>query len=378
MTKIVFCGGILTLASLVAGCSMIENYPISENNQTPAYQRPWQAQSQLSGTYFLAKHLLELTVTTGSGSTSIQAKTAAVPDRTAQIQVGFALSPLAEDNIEIQYQNGLLKQITATAVDKTGEIIVALAKDVGLFRAGKASSPLVKSLQFDPFDARQAERVNRELGRGNCVEVEIYDNQWSPGCGGYSMGQGVGMTTVDTAGDISTSAATPFTPGIYYRRSVPHRVHIVANGKTAELKNYLFANDGPVLRVDIDRTAFVTRETKVVFDGGELTSVVVKKESEALAVAKLPVQVFDAYVSGVTDALTQRKAVEDAKANLYNAQAGEIKARTALIKEQASSVDALGSGARSLSLGRSTAVANCYDAYGSPNECNTLDGGAGQ
>lgn len=306
---------------------MIQTYPVSEGG------RPEQA----SGSYFLAKHVLELAVSGKNPNTTITASVVAVPDPAAQMQIGFELSALADDNIKVDYRNGLLKEISAIAVDRTGDVIVALAKDVGLFRLGKTTDAITKTLQFDPFDERQAMKINRELrklGPGNCVEVEIYQDHWSPGCGKFTMGGGSELLSVSSP--VYAPQTVPSYPGIYYRRALAHRVHIVVNGNTGEIKNYLFANEAPVLRVDIDRTSFVTRQTTVKFDdAGELTSVQVIKGSEALAVAKLPVEIVDAYTSGVVDALVQRKNVEDAKANLYNAQAAEIKARIALGKAQA-------------------------------------------
>ena len=57
--------------------------------------------------------------------------------------------------------------------------------------------------------------------------------------------------------------------------------------------------------------------------------------SEALAVAKLPVEIFDAYLGGVVDAITQRQSVQSATANLLTAQTQNLNAQTALQKASA-------------------------------------------
>jgi hypothetical protein len=325
MAKRIVCWSLIALTT--CGCAVVQTYPLSEGGQPD---------KQASGTYFLAKQVLVLDVTTTGKATTIKLDTKAVPDTTAQMQVGFELSPLADDTIKVDYENGLLSKITATAVDRTGDVIKAIAKDIGAFREGPPvhTTHPHKVLEFDPFDDLQASRINKRLGPGNCVEVEIYPNHWSSGCGRYSLG----TSSVEYASIPSptyTTPPVPAHPGIYYRRALAHRVHVVVDGKTVQVINLLFANDGPVLRVDIDRTAFVTRETTIMFDKGELTSVSVKKDSEALAVAKLPADIVDAYVSGVTNALTNRQHIDEAQTNLINAQANEINAKAALEKAQA-------------------------------------------
>ena len=222
---------------------------------------------QSSGTYFLPKQLLQVNVQSQPGSSTpvISLQTVPVPDKTAQLQIGFELSPLADDNIEVDYENGLLSKIDALSVDHTGDVIVAIAKDIGELRAGTANTSNV-TVQFDPFDFADAARANKLLGVGNCVEVEVEPGLWSPGCSkNYSI---AGLPTLKQDGGYNYAQSITSTPGIYYRRAQPYKVHTVSDGKTVEVKSYLFANRAPVLRVDIDRTAFVSRETKLAFTGG--------------------------------------------------------------------------------------------------------------
>jgi hypothetical protein len=315
----------------LASCSMIESARVGDTGQ------PVQ---QASGSYFLPKHVLQIVLNNNAQTPPIPAtmtaSVVAVPDPDTHMQVGFDLSALSDDSIQVDYENGLLKQVATTAIDHTGDIVVALAKDFGALRSGSASNAINITAQLDPFDFREALAINKRLGAGNCVEVEVAPGVWSPGCPPAISMRGRlsrGAPVVDAA----PTPPVPSSPGIYYRRAMPHLVHLVASGKDVELKNYLFANNSPVLRVDIDRTAFVTRQTTVQFTAGELTSVAVKKGSEAYAIAQLPVQIVDAYFGGVVDALTQRTAVQNATANYLNAQATTLNTATSLQKALAQS-----------------------------------------
>lgn len=320
---------VLCALPLLAGCAMIDTYPAIipsvEGSEVPNGVRVEQA----SGSYFLAKHLLRVAVSVQGAKKTLIVTPVAVQDRSTLMQIGFNLSPLSDDDVTVKTSDGLLKSIEAKAVDKTGDIIVEIAKAVGYFRGALAPDGGVVAtvLEFDPFDFQQARQVNAMLTRkfGSCVEVEIFENTWTPGCGRMSIG-------TPAAEPPPSGVFAPRVPGVYYRRPLNHRVHVVENGRTSELKSYALANLAPVFRLDIERTAFVTRQTKIDFKDGAPESVQVVKESEALAVAKLPVRVVEAYVGGAVDAITNRKKLVDAQTDYVKSESAYLDALTGKIK----------------------------------------------
>lgn len=327
---------ILALSFAVSGCAAVATYP------APLDQRAG-GPPQSAGTYYLPKQLVQVQVITTQTNVAsdparlistrvLATQVITVPDERLPFQLGFELSPLSDDNIDVTYENGMLKAINAVATDRTGDIFVAIAKDVGLLRdAPNITATFTRTLQFDPFDPVQARRVNAQLGAGSCIEVELRPGVWSPGCpAGLSMsGSRVRPVQIEEGGVVA-GAPPPPTAGVYFRRAMPKTVHAVLDGRTYETRQLLFANDAPIYRIEIDRSLFVTRETHLTFASGELVSVSVKKDSEALAAAKLPAAIVAAYISSVTDSLTQRAGVENARANYYNAQAAAIKANLSL------------------------------------------------
>lgn len=345
-----FRASLLLLILLISGCNVVSSYRVAGTDAKAP-------RSNASGSYFLPKHLLVVTAT----SEGVSVDTKAVQDRTTLLQVGLNLSGFSHDTITVAYADGLLSKVTSIADDKTAEIIKELAKAAGRFRSvsGDADkTPLV--VEFDPFDPQEALAANRIIGKrfkGSCVEVELLPGMWSEGCGRHSLGWD--NDTLPDPQDIRVKLRAE-EPGIYYKRSLDHRVHVVFNNRTTGLSTETFANIAPIFRVDINRTVFVKRKTVIDFEDGELTSVMVDKPSEVLAVAQLPVSIANAYISGVVDAFTQRKSVQKARADLLSQQAATLKAEQNLIEAQIAAASRLQSSqersAALLSIQRSTSI----------------------
>ncbi|MCR9135561.1 MAG: hypothetical protein NXI27_06185 [Alphaproteobacteria bacterium] len=340
----------LLLILLISGCNVVSSYRVAgEDARAP--------RNNASGSYFLPKHLLVVTAT----SEEMTVETKAVQDRTTLLQVGLNLSGFSHDTITVAYADGLLSKVTSIADDKTADIIKELAKAAGRFRSvsGDAKQPPLV-LEFDPFDPEEALAANRIIGKrfkGSCVEVELLPGMWSAGCGRHSLAWD--NNTLPDPQDIRVKLRAE-EPGIYYKRSLDHRVHVVFNNRTTNVSTYKFANIAPVFRVDVNRTVFVKRKTVIEFEDGELTSVMVDKPSEVLAVAQLPVSIANAYISGVVDAFTQRKSVQKARADLLTQQAATLRAEQKLIEAQIAAASSLQTSqersAALLSLQRSTTI----------------------
>ena len=318
---------LLATAAALAGCSVISSYRVDG----PDARQPT---SDNAGSYFLARHVLKVTVTNGVFSVS----TEAVADRSAEFQVGFNLSPLADDDVKIEYnKDGLLKSVTSINDDKTADTLQQVATGLAGYRATMLNPNVkISEFTFDPFNAAEARNANillaRAVGQGTCVSVEIFDNVWSPGCKNNPF-----QLTVTPGYNQPTETNLkrilgPVAPGIYYRRPLNHRVFVSQRGKTIETKLLKFANYAPVMRLDVSRTMFVKRQTTITFDdNGALTSVQVHKPSEALAVATLPATLLSAYIDAITRGFTSEKGVQEARANLFNQQAATLKAERELL-----------------------------------------------
>jgi len=338
----------LALVAFASGCSVVDSFSVTQDDVRPR---------QASGTYYLTKHLVQVTIERSYDVLdekkptllNVTTKTVAVPDGGYRMQMGFAHSPFANDDIAVTYTStGLLDNITSTATDKTSDIIIALAADAALLRSAATAQAIGSTikkthvLEFDPYDDGQAEAVNEQfrsiVGKRSCVEVEVHPGRWSPGCLGDRMA--LQSANFNTDPQVETPnfdrRDVPRKPGVYFRRPVPRTVHVVLHGKTEETRQMMFSNESPVYRIDIKRSAFVERKTIVDFTDGELVSVSVKKDSEVLAVAKLPVAIVDAYFGQVVNMLTQRKNVQDARANYYTSLAKAIDAGVTLDKSRVS------------------------------------------
>jgi hypothetical protein len=128
--------------------------------------------------------------------------------------------------------------------------------------------------------------------------------------------------------DQATRVLRPRESGIYYRRPVAHRVHVVEQSKSKEITARPFANNAPIFRIDIERTAFVKRGTTIDFVDGAPNSVTVVKDSEALAIAQLPIAIMNAVITGATDAVTQQSKLQTARADLFTARKKRLDAET--------------------------------------------------
>lgn len=336
----------ISLCSILmgAGCTapMIMSYPSAGHPRSPV-----PAETQTAGTYFLVKHHLVVTVTRrvrvveqeiktipdASQTTKVQIRLAdppdidvkpkAVPDKRQLIETGLLLSPNSLDDIKVTVDdNGLLLKVSAVADDKSKDVLETIVKTVSspLFRDAKIPDEILFETEFDPFDPRESREINAYLFRRfrSCIEVEVEPGRWSPGC---PLSQSLNRKKFD----LKPPEITVPSPGIYYRRPIAHRVHITSGGRTKKMTMENFSNWSPLLRLDIDRTTFVRRETTIVVEDGVPTSIQVKKNSEALEVASLPLKLAAAPIAAVTEAFNTRQKVYDAETNLLNAQASALK-----------------------------------------------------
>lgn len=357
--------------AVAAGCSAVKSYPVDD----PAGK----SFSQKGGFYYLPKHLLRVQVYGDAKDRKVGVSSVPVQDRRMALETGLALSAFSDDTITVSYDaNGFLKMVDATLVDQTGEILVEIAKILGRFRAAPPSTAvIVADISFDPFDFPRARAVNIVLAKyGVCVEVEIRPELWSPGCTKGSL-----RRTTYAVEAIDTNFPSKLSPGIYYRRAASLDVHVIRNGETVDLSPLPFANGESIFQVDIRRSLFVSRQTKIDFTDGALTSVKVVKPSEALAGVRLPIRIVEAFANAATGGVAKSRSAA------YQGQANKDNATAQLVNVTAQQV-AAGDGLATTSVIRDTVLAGeiraapltaatlkeCSTMGFSPEECVALAG----
>lgn len=320
---------ILIAGALLSACSAVNSYHVGEDYESDSTQK--------AGVYFLAKHLLKVTLSGTGNATSVALTSEPVQDQSLALEVGMALSPLSNDDIKVEFTgDGRLKSVTATLIDKSAEIATEIIKLAVRLRSEEQSAAALKELYFDPFDAHSARDANRSLSKnGLCIAVEVKPNLWSPGCERWIEHRS--FTTNQEAG---AHLPDKLAPGIYYRRPAHRMVRVYRNGALVTAKPMLFANATPIYRVDIRRSIFIQRKTTINFDEmGALQDVQVQKPSEALAVAKFPATVIEAFASAATG------GVAKAKSTALNAEAKRLNSASAVNDALAGSIATGGAGA---------------------------------
>jgi hypothetical protein len=292
------------------GCSAVNSYPAAKSSSY--------GYAQKGGVYYLPKHLLRVQLSGNSSSPKVAVSTVVVRDSRLALETGLALSGLSDDKITVQFtKEGFLDQVDATLTDRTGDILLEVAKLYSRFRGAPAEEPFAV-YEFDPFDFSRARAVNKLLSKYKiCVEVEVRPETWSSGCSRGSLAR-----RVQPEESYAYALPQKLQAGVYYRRAAQLNVNVIKNGETVELSSYEFANGEPIFQVEIRRSLFVTRKTALDFQEGSLTKVEVDKPSEVLAGARLPIQLIEALSNAATGGVANaRAAALQAQANKDNSSA---------------------------------------------------------
>ena len=197
----------------------------------------------------------------------------------------------SEDNIVLALtSSGLLKTVNVTTKEETGNIIITLAKAAATIVTpipvpkfapeGPKEKPFYNA-EFDPTDEAEVSKCNEALKKLTCnkgLNVEI-DPRPQP----------QPKTT-----DLSTPPISA--RGVFFRPLLPYKLTLTDAVSRTEM-TVLVPNKAPVLSIDISRAMFVTKVYEIEFDNGILTRVTIKKPSEALAAASIPIEIAKAIVA---------------------------------------------------------------------------------
>lgn len=118
--------------------------------------------------------------------------------------------------------------------------------------------------------------------------------------------------------------------GICYRPPVPVTIKYSLGAGDSSLVADL-PNPSAVVAIDIRRAFFIKKVQQIDFDQGMLTKLHIQKNSELVAISKLPVDIISAIADGIqlrAKITTEQKNVLEKQAALLNAQAQLAEARS--------------------------------------------------
>jgi len=189
---------------------------------------------------------------------------------------------------------GLLQSVEGAADDKTGDIAIAIAKLAGRI-AGPGAFGLTQTkkddlftplrtmkIEIDPLDERQWQVVNSAM-RARLGRVADH----------YEFGVADLKNLVGAASPKSCPLNS-----VCYRTRVPAHLFLARKrGHEYQVTSSIFRNvvsQKITANIDVSRAFMVEKVTRLTFNNGTLIAVNVRKPSEGLAVAKLPLTVLDA------------------------------------------------------------------------------------
>lgn len=307
----IVCGGAFLVSALLAGCSMIATEYLGDTDEplregTVAYSLPMtlvklsvfrqerddaSLRSGSQKTYdFDIGEFDEKTACT----TKICSEVLTVPDPRHNYVVRFRGSILSEDTLTLEVDpKGYLTTAEGLAVDKTGDIIVEATRlALGDVRDPRTHSrpggtpTFVESVLLDPHDPQQLAQVNAKLRK-------------------YRL-------HVSCEGACAPAAVPVREPAqeVYFRlkRTIFVVVRDAITGEPKSVHPVLSFNGSPLVAQRIERTPFVTRDTKLSWAEGMPKKAYHKKPSEALGLVTIAGNVAGAVVYAPINAFTQQSA----------------------------------------------------------------------
>ena len=249
---------------------------------------------------------------------------AILPDPSARYRLKYGPSGFTDDDLNLGTDtNGLLTSTKANATDRTGDIIVAIAKIAGASMQLAPSALTKETAEMYPFTViftvdELLKPGGNELPDKTTIEV---DNQWA-------------LPQAEVTG-----AAPSCSFSVCFRRVFPIKASIFrANRKATDKPRFQFAfvavNPHQTEGIDLKTASLVTRQNSVTFTSGLIQTVVINQQSTVLAIASLPLTVLKAILSVPAELLTLKVTNVNAQGNLVQGQANLLTQMKALIDAQ--------------------------------------------
>lgn len=266
--------------------------------------------------------------------------------------------PNYEDKIEIEVSSSsIISKVWSTTEDKTDEIVVDLAKAarslLPRFQSGKWGDGALKlaTVTIDPADPERVAHAAGYLNSRISVYADAAERTACRGRRDTTLCETYGRLRDPKRRAISLKSEPPeaagptgppadCTVGICYRIKEPYVISYTVDGVRGASIVYA-PNRAPLVELDVRRALFVQKIQKIDFDkDGFLKSAYVKKDSEVLAVAQLPISVLTA----VSQALPLRLTIQQRQVSLAERRLAELEARRQLTATQLEAAGAGGGG----------------------------------
>jgi hypothetical protein len=256
----------------------------------------------------------------------------------------FLLRPqfncLSADSYRVSVNNGLLTTIASTNADKTGDVLIDLAK-IGVesfklasgvpsfgprLRQATNTPPKEFDLTFDPTDENEFLAASNTL---KSAELTLTIANSIPNFG-------KGWTKLD----VCKKSSDKEFDGFFYRPALPYTVSIKNTDESVIMKTVFLPNEAPIVSYSPQRSPMVERVTSISLENGILKEVYVSKPSSIQAGVKVPLTVLQSVIALPTDLIQLKLNYSTADKNLADAQKNELDAMRGLLDAQRKFLDA--------------------------------------
>jgi len=286
--------------------------------------------------YSLPMTVVSVTGTMDSNKNVTYAVTPSIlPDPLARYRLKFVNNGWADEDLNLGVDNnGLLTSTKANAFDRTGDIIVAVAKTI--VAGQQPSSTLAPS------------RATAAPSPDNYPFTVILDAEEFVSGKDIDLPDGmvIRVTNSPKFGQQPESRACNFS--VCFRTVVPVRARIVRKGANAgdRVNDFAFVAIDPnsTEGVDLKTATLVNRTNTLTFNSGLINSVQINEPSTALALVSLPLTVLKAILQVPAELLSLKITNVTDQASLLQQQANVMTQMKALIDAQKALDAARGTG----------------------------------
>jgi len=273
--------------------------------------------------YALPMSLVTITgATDAAGMVTYTVTPSIIPDSRARYRLRYAPPGNTDNDLNLQVdKNGLLTSTRANFTDRTGEIVIAVAKTVAAVArsapGGVAVTDFASKAPVYPFTAIYTidELIGGQL---------LPDNAWIYVNANWPVG-----------GTWQSAAEAPSCSySICFRSVVPMKGTILGGGTVRNEFVFVAVDPRRTEGITLNSAALVARTNLVTFDSGLITSVTINDPSTTLAIASLPLAVIKAILAVPSELLTLRIANVTNEANLAKAQADLLTQMKAVLDAQ--------------------------------------------
>jgi len=323
---------------MILGCSK----PVLESSLKPHPLNKDIAQENANSIgYFLPKGMIRLTF--DQSTNSIKVETRFIPDPNYFYTLSYLSDPASYDKVTvgISEKTGMLEKVDVNVTDQRVAIIqklLAISKEVAklfTFPAPGAFPALQKlRVDIDPdiFIFKDRDSLDRREKFLNDLNTKYGIEKFNLKCQG--------------AGDDQVHLVTQgpsFQQGVYYRPLISYDLTFAYKAQPdpqadpvtiTKMQTIELPNGAPILSIDVTRAALAGKTVNLVFSDGLLTSIYIKKDSEALKAINIPLEVVKTIVSLPTDLISFRIGLLRKRADLLDAQRLELEALMNLMQEK--------------------------------------------